>query len=125
MNSPACVTAVRGTGCLFSLQKSSFCRLFAFRRGKDKVKPLLNDFITFRTANEKKVFEMFVSKLQEHSSDGKSSFKLDPTKPQVLEEALQPHYVTWPRLTSQHVSLRDFQGEDGEPLPEGVECHGR
>lgn len=68
-------------------------RINLFYESQDKVKGLLKDFINFRSANEKKVFQMFVEKLQLHSASGKSSFKLDPTKPQVLEETLQPHYV--------------------------------
>ena len=50
--------------------------------------------MSFRAASEKDIFEMYVAKLQQHSLGGSSSFKLDPTKPALLNVTLQAHYAT-------------------------------
>ncbi|CAE7243243.1 unnamed protein product [Symbiodinium natans] len=85
-------------------------RMNLFYESEEKVRLLLNGFMSFRAASEKDIFEMYVAKLQQHSLGGSSSFKLDPTKPALLNVTLQAHYVKTVNLLQKVLAAMDASG---------------
>mmetsp|Transcript_61122 Transcript_61122/g.114285 ORF Transcript_61122/g.114285 Transcript_61122/m.114285 type:complete len:346 (-) Transcript_61122:24-1061(-) len=95
-------------------------RINLFYESEEKVMQLLGDFMSLRRENEAELFKMYVSKLQEHDEGGKSAFKLDPTKPELLSEALRPHYTNTVRMLQK---VAEAVGEHGSISDYGLEVN--